>query len=768
MSRTENRRINVFINGKQVKNEIGDMAKQYAILNNKIKRMTIGSKQYNATVAKMRTLKSHMRAHNQGLRGVESRWGKLKGMAAAYGPAVLAAMAGRAIIQGVRQSIDLFRQQEKAVAKVAQAIRSTAGAAGRDLQQLKRDASALQEDTLFGDEDILNNVTAQLLTFTNIAGEQFDRTQQVALDLATVLDGDLKSASIQLGKALNDPVANLSALSRSGIQFSEEQKAVIKELANTNRLAEAQKVILSELERQYGGQAAAAAKVDGGLTQLSNKFGDLLELIGRFVLQALQPLIEYASDFVDVLAPMFEVVDYGSEALEEQRVEMGALINLMQSGQITLEQEKETREELNRIIGPYTDKIITEKTTKEELRDIQNEVNASMLKEIEIKAKAEMIQERLNKQVQAQKALKEAQLDMERFAQGGDAPASAQLAAATGIFTGGPTSVGGVLNREIAVARNALQEAEKEVEFLKQNFGDLGAILDQATGGPTNGVLPPAAGAQTATDPEVAQEKSRAEAIKAIRIKLADELVQIERDLEDRKLAIGQSAGQRVTAQEEQNVQAAIAAKEAELSATANYANQTVGILRNVGQIAGESAAYQQELALFQNAVNGGLAITQAASSVKASDPLTYLVLLGTVLGVVTSAINQAKSMSESAAPPQPAFATGTDSAPGGSALVGEEGPEIVNLPEGAQVVPSGPSRNLLFGRNAQPDFGSVPDLSGSRSGGTMALEKELRAMRRDFQNFNRTLRVENVQTDFDEFSQRNLRNARRVKNIKA
>lgn len=171
--------------------------------------------------------------------------------------------------------------QAKAEAKVQQAIKSTSMAAGLSFEQLKTYASELQNETLFGDEEILNNATAQLLTFTNIAGENFKRTQAVALDLSTVLDGDLKSASIQLGKALNDPVKNLSALSRSGIQFSEEQREVINTLAKTNRLAEAQGVILDELERQYGGQAKAAAKVGtGALKQLQNSWGDFMEQIG--------------------------------------------------------------------------------------------------------------------------------------------------------------------------------------------------------------------------------------------------------------------------------------------------------------------------------------------------------------------------------------------------------------------------------------------------------------------------------------------------------
>ncbi|MEE4247371.1 MAG: hypothetical protein V2I33_18330 [Kangiellaceae bacterium] len=764
MSRTENRRINVFINGKQVKNEVGDMAKQYAILNNKIKGMTIGSKQYNATVAKMRTLKTNLRQHNQNLRGVQSRWSKLGSMASAYGPAVIAAMAGRAVVSAIRESIALFRQQEKAVAKVEQAIKSTAGAAGRDLQQLKKAASDLQEGTLFGDEDILNNVTAQLLTFTNIAEDEFDRTQAVALDLATVLDGDLKSASIQLGKALNDPVGNLSALSRSGIQFSEDQKAVIKELANTNRLAEAQQVILSELERQYGGQAAAAAKVDGGLTQLSNRFGDLLENVGRFVMQGLRPLIEAADQGLDVLIPMFDSVDFGSEALQEQRVEMNALVSVMENGQITLEQEREARDRLNQIIGPYTDKVITEKTTKEQLRDIQQEVNAGLLEEIAIKAKAEIIQERMNKVDQEQKRLFEAQLELQKFNQTGEAGFLATVGSIGTTIAGNRVSPGEILALEVISAEKALEEANQEVIELQNNFGDLGAILQQAQGGGVNPNPIPNAATE---DPKVSQENVRAEQIKAIRIQLNNELLQVENRRVEAELAIGESAGQRIMDQQDAVTKNAIRSKEEELRATGAYANGVFNIMGNLGTLAGESAAYQQELALFQNAVNGGLAITQAAASVKAGDPLTYLALLGTVIGVITSTVGQAKAMSESAAPPPPpAFARGTDSAPGGLSLVGEEGPELVNLPAGSGVTPAGPTRNLIFGSNAQPNFAAVPDLSGASAGGGMGMIQELRAMREQMSHWQSTLRVEQVQTDVDRYDERRNRNLRRVESV--
>ena len=196
-------------------------------------------------------------------------------------------------------SIAAFDKQAKAIAQVEAGLRSTGATVGFTSKQLQQMAAGLQKKTLFGDEVILKDATAQLLTFTNITGTQFERTQMAALDLATRLDGDLKGASIQLGKALNDPVANLSALSRSGIQFSEEQKATIKALAETNRLADAQTIILDELEKQYGGSAEAAAQAGaGGIIQLKNELGDLMEEIGEMLMPILIDLGEIFKDII--------------------------------------------------------------------------------------------------------------------------------------------------------------------------------------------------------------------------------------------------------------------------------------------------------------------------------------------------------------------------------------------------------------------------------------------------------------------------------------
>lgn len=189
-------------------------------------------------------------------------------------------------------------KQENAVRQLEARLKSTGGIAGKTSDELQSLASGLQRVTTFGDESIIE-MEALLLTFTNIRGEIFDRTLPAVIDMSVAMGTDLKSSAIQLGKALNDPVLGISALSRSGIQFTEDQKKVIKALVDSGRTAEAQTIILKELETQFGGAAAAAADTLGGsLQQLRNAFGDLLEAPGGLddAKEAVQELTTFLQD----------------------------------------------------------------------------------------------------------------------------------------------------------------------------------------------------------------------------------------------------------------------------------------------------------------------------------------------------------------------------------------------------------------------------------------------------------------------------------------
>lgn len=209
-----------------------------------------------------------------------------KGMTGSFLKANLAlgaaSAAFRVLSGAVKDSIRLSNEQAKQEAKLNAVLESTQHAAGLSAKQIKDMAAELQNMSTFGDEAILSGQNL-LLTFTNISDEVFGRTSKAMVDMSTAMGQDMKSSAIQLGKALNDPMKGLSALSRVGVSFTDSQKEMIASLQESGDLVGAQGVLLEALETQFGGAAKAVADTFGGaLSQLKNVQGDLLEDAGDF------------------------------------------------------------------------------------------------------------------------------------------------------------------------------------------------------------------------------------------------------------------------------------------------------------------------------------------------------------------------------------------------------------------------------------------------------------------------------------------------------
>lgn len=200
---------------------------------------------------------------------------------------------GAALISGAqdaRASNIIFAQSEAVIA-------STGGAAGVSAQHVADYASALSDaagQSLFGDDQIAQS-TNLLLTFTNIKGTVLDAATAISVDMAQALGGAPADAAVQLGKALNDPVQGITALTRVGVTFSEEQKAVIQSMMDTGNIAGAQQVIIAELNKEFGGSAAAAAAAAGPMAQLQGIFGELAEGIAAKLLPVLDQFITWLS-----------------------------------------------------------------------------------------------------------------------------------------------------------------------------------------------------------------------------------------------------------------------------------------------------------------------------------------------------------------------------------------------------------------------------------------------------------------------------------------
>ena len=192
-----------------------------------------------------------------------------------YGAAFVSFTAAQRVLSSV---VDKTVRQEQALAQVEARIRSTGGAAGYTTDELATMAANFQKATAYGDEEILE-LQSTLLSFRGIGRDAFEGATEATLNLAVAMRTDLRSAVLQIGKALDDPKRGLDGLSRSGTQFTDAQKEQIKALVDAGKKAEAQALVLKELETQYGNSARAARETLGGaLAALGNAFGDLQEI----------------------------------------------------------------------------------------------------------------------------------------------------------------------------------------------------------------------------------------------------------------------------------------------------------------------------------------------------------------------------------------------------------------------------------------------------------------------------------------------------------
>jgi hypothetical protein len=221
-----------------------------------------------------------------------------KAIAIGLGAAAVGGVAalGAAMVKGVKDA-----QSYQALAfKTAAVIKSTGNVANVSVKGIQSLAASLE--SLSGvDEELIINSQNVLTTFTKIRNETgrgndiFNQATKAALNMSTALGTDLQGASIQVGKALNDPIKGVTALSRVGVSFTQQQKDQIKTLVESGRTLDAQKLILAELNVEFGGAAKAAGSgFAGSMARAQDAAGDFARDLGT---RALPKLTAFADWF---------------------------------------------------------------------------------------------------------------------------------------------------------------------------------------------------------------------------------------------------------------------------------------------------------------------------------------------------------------------------------------------------------------------------------------------------------------------------------------
>jgi hypothetical protein len=226
--------------------------------------------------------------------------GVLKGgivAGAALAGAGLAAMATNAI-SGARESAQIHRVLESQIRGMGAAAATAFGDATRFAEDYGK---AIGKD----DDDILK-VINKLSTFPaafgkgTLGAEGMRRATKAAFDLEAAGVGNAEGNIIGLGKALDNPIKGLTALSKSGVSFTAEQKKQITNFTKAGRLADAQRVLLAGIETNAKGAAEAQADglsrakvaLDGFAEGLATKALPVLDRFGAFFVDRALPAIE--------------------------------------------------------------------------------------------------------------------------------------------------------------------------------------------------------------------------------------------------------------------------------------------------------------------------------------------------------------------------------------------------------------------------------------------------------------------------------------------
>lgn len=131
---------------------------------------------------------------------------------------------------------------------------------------------------------------------------------------------------------------------------------------------------------------------------------------------------------------------------------------------------------------------------------------------------------------------------------------------------------------------------------------------------------------------------------------------------------------------------------------------------REVAKIKQKQFRVQKATNIATAVINGAVAFTQAIAQL---GPIAGPALGGLMLALTAAQVAAIASEPE---PAIPAFASGTMSAPGGPALVGEEGPEIVNIPRGSQVLTADETRGVLGGNTFNIENVNLPNATDGDS----------------------------------------------------
>lgn len=403
-SKTENRKIYISINGKEVEHSYGGIRKEVNRLSRELDKLTPGTKEFTDKKRDLDQVKKKFDEvatatgrTNRGLKQSSNLLGGMKGLVAgAFSIAAIGSFVNKII--GVRSEFEKYLAvlttslgTSKAANKEFAMIRDFAAETPYSVRELTESFVKLTNQGFKPSREelvLLGDLAAS-------TGKSFDQLSEAIIDAQTGEFERLKEFGIRAEKH-GDKVQFAFRGMKTEVDFTADS---------------IQKYLLSlgEMEGITGSMVAISETLGGKISNLGDSWDKLLYNLGESSI---------IKNTVDVLTRLLDVVNSAVEStktFEDQVRSVQAELNLemqvLQDANLTQEQRSSLIAEINQQYGEYLPYLLDEQSSLEDLRKAHQDINRELEARIAMKAFEEELTELAERQVQAAKAIHQAEID---------------------------------------------------------------------------------------------------------------------------------------------------------------------------------------------------------------------------------------------------------------------------------------------------------------------------------------------------------------------
>lgn len=292
------RRISLYINGKEVKNEIASIKAEMNKLVSQQARMTIGSKEYVAAGKQIKQLKGIIAEHNEQLRVTAGGWAGLKKAADGFNRYFAMVTAGIAAASGFVLSIKSMISGNAELSDSLSDVAKTTGLTNKEVKELYSSLGKIDTRTS----------RKELLDLAYVAGKLGYTSQSDILGFVKAADQIGVALSKDLGGNVEDAVTSLGKLSdifKTDDQFGIEQ-ALLKTGSAINALGAAgtaNEAYIVEFTKRLGGiapQAGLSIEQVLGLGATLDQLGQQTETSSTAITQLLTKMFKNPAEFAAI------------------------------------------------------------------------------------------------------------------------------------------------------------------------------------------------------------------------------------------------------------------------------------------------------------------------------------------------------------------------------------------------------------------------------------------------------------------------------------